>query len=241
MDTRLEYLDDSYTREFVSKIILVRDQRFVVLDRTFFYPGTGGQACDHGTIRIDSMGVSDKVYKVISVQKKDGFVFHEVDSPGLFDGMNVFCEIDWNRRYRLMRSHTAAHILSAVFHQETGAMITGNQLDYDESRVDFSLKDFDKEKVRYYFDLANSMIRKGLPVSVCYMARQDVEKDPNLCKLAKGLPESLKELRIVSIGDFDSQADGGTHVRNTDEIGEIVLTDTKNKGSENRRVYFRLA
>jgi misacylated tRNA(Ala) deacylase len=139
-----------------------------------------------------------------------------------------------------MRSHTAAHILSAVFNHEAGAMITGNQLDYDESRVDFSLKDFDKEKVRSYFDLANAIIRKDLPVKVSYMARHDVEKDPNMCKLAKGLPESLKELRIVSIGDFDSQADGGTHVRNTMEIGEIVLTDTKNKGAENRRVYFQL-
>lgn len=240
MDTKLEYLDDSYVKEFVSRVTLVKDQRFVILDRTFFYPASGGQACDHGKITFESADGSKRIFSVLNVMKKDGLIFHEVDSPGLLDGMHVSCEIDWERRYRLMRSHTAAHILSAVFHRETGAMITGNQLDIDQSRVDFSLENFDKERVRYYFDIANEVIRSGLPISISYMKRHDVEKDAMLCKLAKGLPENILELRIVSIGDFDRQADGGTHVKNTLEIGEIILTEMKNKGAENRRVYFKV-
>lgn len=237
MDTVYEYLNDSYTKEFDSKIILIKDKKFIVFNRTFFYPNSGGQPCDLGEINANG-----KIFKIINVLKKDGILFHEIDSETDFlsHGMIVSCKLDWERRYKLMRSHTAAHILSNVFNSEAGAMITGNQLDIEESRVDFSLENFNKDKIMEYFEIANKIVQQNLEVSSKYMKRTDVEKDPNLCKLAKGLPTNLNQLRIVSIGNIDSQADGGTHVKNTKEIGEIVFTNMKNKGAENKRVYFKL-
>ena len=120
-------------------------------------------------------------------------------------------------------------------------MITGNQLGEEKSRIDFSLEDFDRDKIDSYFSMANAIIAKNHPVSVSYMSRDEAEKDPTLFKLAKGLPEGIKNLRIVSIGDLDHQADGGTHVNSLEEVGTIVFQSAKNKGKSNRRVYFTLS
>ena len=137
-----------------------------------------------------------------------------------------------------MRMHTAAHILSAVVNRETGALITGNQISHDESRVDFNLDNFNRDKMSYYIDGVNEAVRRGLEVRTYFMKREEALASPGFVKLANAMPPSLQMLRIVQIGDVDTQADGGVHVGNTREIGKVVGLKTENKGKSNRRLYF---
>ena len=148
--------------------------------------------------------------------------------------------IDWERRYTLMRMHTAAHILSAVFHREAGALITGNQLNMDKSRIDFSLENFDRGKIDMYARMANNIMKREIEVKGYFLEREEAMKIPGIVKLAKALPPTIKELRILEIVDIDTQADGGTHVKNTSEVGEIEIIKADNKGRNNRRVYYKL-
>ncbi len=234
------YMDDSYIREFEAKVVSAtkggEDKFFVVLDKTAFYPDSGGQPHDTGKLVKD--GVE---YPVVYVGKFSGKISHEVSKEGLREGDVVKGVIDWNRRYMLMRMHTAAHIISEVFHRETGALITGNQLGLDHSRIDFSLEKFDREKMKEYFAKANEIISRDLEVRTYFLPREEAMKIENVTKLANALPPNVKELRIVEIGDFDIQADGGTHVKTTKEIGRIEFLKAENKGKNNRRVYFRLS
>ena len=167
-------------------------------------------------------------------------ISHEVDKEGLKVGDKLKCILDWERRYRLMRYHTAAHILSAVFHKEANALITGNQKDEGKARIDFDLENFDREKINDYIKKANEILKRNLEVKVYYLPKEEAFKDPNLFKLKNVLPKNLEKLRIVEIGDVDKQADGGTHVKNTKEIGEIEFIKAENKGKSNRRVYFKI-
>lgn len=228
------YMEDSYMKEFDAKVKKVNG-RFVVLDRSAFYPVGGGQPHDTGRLITEN-----GEYKVLFAKKMDGEVSHEVDKEGLQEGQEVKGIIDWERRYKLMRSHTASHILSAVFHNEAGAEITGNQLGVDKSRVDFSLSDFNRDQIDYYARKANEIIEKNLDVNIYYLDKEKAMEIPGIVKLAKSLPSSIRKLRIVEIGDYDRQADGGTHVKNTSEIGNIEIIKADNKGKNNRRVYFRL-
>lgn len=228
------YLNNSYLKEFEAEVIEVKD-KYVILNRTAFYSNGGGQPFDTGTIIK-----GNKTYQVIYVGKFNGQISHELDSEGLKVGDHIKCSIDWERRYRLMRSHTAAHILSQVIHQETGAMITGNQLNLDKNRIDFSLEDYNPLNIISYINLANEIIQKDLPISTDYISREKAENMPEISKLAKGLPLGISQIRLIKIKDFDVQADGGTHVNLTKEVGKIVLIECKNKGKNNRRLYFKL-
>jgi misacylated tRNA(Ala) deacylase len=136
--------------------------------------------------------------------------------------------------------HTAAHILSSVVHNDTGALITGNQLGLDRSRIDFNMENFDRTKLSDYLDKANDIINSDLDVKSFYLPRAEAMKLPSVVKLACALPPSIDNLRIVKIGDFDTQADGGTHVKKTSEIGMLELVKVDNKGKNNRRIYFKL-
>jgi misacylated tRNA(Ala) deacylase len=238
--TKVLYLLDCYLKEFDAVIETVDDSGLsVVFNQTAFYPTSGGQPTDTGT--ITSGGVK---YLVVDVIKKDGVIIHQVDTPGLSIGDKVHCTIDWDRRYKLMRYHTASHILSTLINQETGAEITGNQLYLDKARVDFSLENFDRALMQGFQDKTNEIIRKNLPVSFRILAREEAFKIPSLVKLRKHLPETIIEIRIVDIAspefDFDHQACGGTHLKNTSEIGEIEIYELENKGKERRRIYFRI-
>lgn len=230
------YLKDHYLKEFDAEVVEVKDDKYLVLDQTAFYPSSGGQPHDTGVISKDG-----EEFKVVYCGKFDGKISHEVDKPGLKVGDKVHCVLDWDRRYKLMRSHTAAHIISEVIHRESGALITGNQLDVDKSRTDFSVDDYDPEKMEEYIAKANEIVEKDLPVTVEFVPREEAMKIPQVSKLAKGLPESLKTIRLVRIGDFDVQGDGGTHVKSTMEIGKIEMVSCKNKGKNNRRMYFKVA
>lgn len=228
------YLDGSYLKEFEATVEEVNNGRYVVLNKTAFYPMGGGQLYDTGV-----MIKNGEEYKVIYVGKFEGKISHEVDKEGLKVGDKVKARIDWERRYKLMRYHTAAHIISGVFNKETGALITGNQLDIDKGRIDFDLENFDREKINEYFKKANELIKKDLPIKNYYITREEALGMPEIAKLAKGLPD-VENLRIVEIIGFDRQADGGTHVRSLGEVGEIEFIKAENKGKSNRRVYFKI-
>jgi len=220
-----------YLHEFDGKVISVEGNR-VVLDQTAFYPRGGGLVSDVG--KLNGANVTEVV-------KENEEVFHVVDNPGLFKvGESAHGVLDWERRYRVMKMHTTAHILCAIVNRETGALITGNQINPDESRIDFNLDQFDREKLSDYVAAANAVVTRGVDVRTYFMKREEALATPGLVKLANALPPSVDELRIVQIGDVDTQADGGVHVANTKEIGEIVIDKAENKGKSNRRVYFSL-
>ena len=172
--------------------------------------------------------------------KFSGEISHEVDRVGLQPDDNVRCVLDWERRYKLMRSHTAAHVLTAVLNKGTGALITGNQLEEDHVRFDFSLEKFDKPLLEKYLNKANELFTTDIAVNWYELPREEALKIPGIVKMAEAFPPDLPVLRIVEIVGVDRQADGGTHVRNLREIGRVELIKTENKGKNNRRIYFRL-
>jgi misacylated tRNA(Ala) deacylase len=233
--TRALYMDDSYLKTWDGVITSVKDGKYVTLDKTAFYPKGGGQPWDEGNIIRNN-----EKFKVVYVGKFSGEISHEVETSGLKIGDKILCELDWDRRYTFMRYHTASHLISNILYNKANAKITGNQIEMDKSRMDFSMLDYSPEKLRTYVDEANSIIQQDLPITVEYMTRQDVMGKPELARLAVGLPENIKEFRIVKIGDVDTQVDGGTHVNHLKEIGTIELTKTVNKGKNNRRMYFVL-
>lgn len=229
------YLEDSYLKE-CSATVLSANEREVVLDQTVFYPRGGGQPSDSGKIIKDSTE-----FRVISVFKKDGKIVHDVDSPGLSEGDTVRCMIDWTRRYRLMRMHTAAHVLGATMHNELGVLISGNQLEEDKARFDFTMESFDRSTFEDIVAKANNAIEKGAEIKVYSMQREEAMKIPGIVKLAGALPPDIMILRIVEIPGVDIQADGGTHVKSLSEVGKITILRLDNKGKANRRIYFTLS
>jgi Ser-tRNA(Ala) deacylase AlaX len=227
--TRYLYWEDVYSREFDAKVVSI-EAKGVVLDQTAFNPRGGGLVSDTGTL-----GGA----RVSEVVKEGDAIMHVVGTPPQFiKGQQVHGVLDWERRFRIMRMHTSAHILSAVVNGETGALITGNQISPDESRVDFNLDNFDRDKMAYYIDRVNEAVRRELDVKTYFMKRDEALANPGFVKLANAMPPSLEMLRIVQIGDVDTQADGGVHVKNTREIGKVVGLKTENKGKNNRRLYF---
>ncbi|MFX0106639.1 MAG: alanyl-tRNA editing protein [Candidatus Hodarchaeota archaeon] len=228
-------MDDSYLKNWNAKVVSVTDDKYVVLDKTAFYPKGGGQPWDEGFIIKN-----DQKYRVVYVGKFSGKISHEVDHPGLKQGDEVSCELDWERRYTYMRYHTASHLISNILYRRANAKITGNQIELDKTRMDFSMKDYSPEKLREFVNEANHIIGQDLPITIDYMTRDEVLAKPELARLAVGLPENIKEFRIVKIGDIDEQVDGGTHISHLKEIGKIEMTKTVNKGKNNRRMYFVL-
>jgi misacylated tRNA(Ala) deacylase len=229
------YLKDSYMREFEARVVSVSEDKYVVLDQTAFYPSSGGQPHDTGILVRDG-----EEFPVIFVGKFSGNISHEVGKAGLKTSDKVMGRIDWNRRYVLMRYHTAAHILSEVIHKKTGAKVTGNQLDLDKGRIDFDLEDYNKDELKQYEEEANEIIAKELPVKKYFLEREEALRNPEFFSLKNVLPPDVKELRIVDVEGFDTKACGGCHVDNTKEIGGIEITKSDNKGRNNRRVVFVL-
>ena len=232
---RALYMDNSYLKSWNATVTSVTDEKFIVLDTTAFYPKGGGQPCDEGFIIK-----GNEKYRVVYVGKFSGNISHEVDNPGLKEGDEVSCELDWERRYTFMRHHTASHLISNILYNRADAKITGNQIELDKTRMDFSIVDYSPEKLRAFVEEANNYIERDAPITVEYMSREQVMGKPELARLAVGLPKNINEFRIVKIGTIDTQVDGGTHVNNLSEIGKIEVTKTVNKGKNNRRLYFIL-
>ncbi|MBS3113489.1 alanyl-tRNA editing protein [Candidatus Woesearchaeota archaeon] len=227
------YMNDSYLKEFEAIVESIKDDKFVVLGKTAFYPSGGGQPHDTGTFVCNG-----EDYPVVYTGKFSGQISHEVSKPGLKIGDKVIGRINWDRRYKFMRMHTAAHLLISIFNRESNVLITGNQISEDQTRIDFNMENFDRDKIIQYIQTANEIIRQDLPVKTYYLPREEAMKIPGVVKLAGALPPNVHELRIVEIPGIDIQADGGTHVKSLAEIGTIEFVKAENKGKDNRRVYY---
>ncbi len=237
--TELLYLDDSYLREFDATVVAVTPDQGVVLNRTAFYPGGGGQPHDTG----EFIAPDGQRWRVVSVRRgatADELV-HLLDRVPPPIGTLVHGVLDWERRYRLMRYHTALHILSAVVYREYGALVTGAALDVDKARMDFELEDLAPERVARIEALANEAISRGLPVRWWTIPREEAESIPDLIRTKVNLlPPSIQQVRVVAIEGLDLQADGGTHVHNTLEVGGIRVVGTRSKGRSNKRIEIEL-
>ncbi len=240
--TEALYFLDCYLKEFEATVEKVTDDIFVVLDCTAFYPESGGQPSDTGKLVRESDGAE---FSVLYAGKFNGEISHEIAgenvSNGLKAGDKVKGFIDWDRRYRHMRMHTATHVIANVIEKEAGAQITGNQLGLDQSRVDFSLEAFDRDKFAEYEKIANDLVARKSPVNLYLVSRKEAEeKLSRLTTLAKGFSDEIEEVRMVEIEGVTIEACGGTHVKNTEEIKGIKIAKLQNKGKSNRRMYFTL-
>ncbi len=232
--TELIYQLDSYIREFNAKVVKVLENG-IILNQTAFHPRSGGVANDLGYIIKDG-----KRYDVIDVVFNNDEVLHVIKG-GVIDlsaGHEVIGVIDWNRRYRLMRLHTAAHIISAIFYRDYNALITGGNITPEYAYDDYSLEVFDKNIFEDVVRKANEVIKLGVEVKIYWLSREEAFKIPGIVKLANKMPPNIEKLRIVEIPGIDVQADGGPHVRNVSEIGEIVFIKAENKGRMRKRLYY---
>jgi len=227
------YLNDCYLKEFEATVESVKDDKFVVLDQTAFYPNAGGQPFDTGKLIRES---DKKEFPVVFAGKFGGVISHEVSEPGLQAGDKVKGLIDWDRRYKFMRMHTAAHVLSRVIHTEAGAHTSGNQLGLEESRIDFTLENLDRDAISGWIEKANELIAKELPVTIREITREEAQEV--LEGPSKHLMANMDLLRLIDIQDVDKQTCGGTHLKNIGEIGKIGFVKVKNKGKNNRRIYY---
>ena len=209
----------------------------VVLDRTVFYARGGGQPGDVGVLSTPNGNMA-----VLDTVRSQGRILHVVESPELLEpGMEVEGIIDWDRRYRLMRTHTALHALSGVIYRDFGAKVTGGNMEPGVARMDFELDSMSVELGRQVEEVLNAELVKGYPAEVIFMAREAALADPDLIRTKVNLiPEYVKEIRVIDIVGLDRQADGGTHVASTLEVGQIRVTKTESKGRANKRMRIEL-
>jgi misacylated tRNA(Ala) deacylase len=234
--TELIYHTDSYVKEFDATVTTVDpESRTLILDRTAFYPGGGGQPADFGTL---SSG--ETTWKIKRAKKAGPEIIHliEGDAPLPSVGAKVHGEIDWDHRYKLMRTHSAMHVLCGVIFRDYGASVTGGDMEPLKGRMDFEFETMHKDLVEKIETAINTEAAKGYPVRVDILPREEAFKIPDLIRTKINLlPEGIQEVRIVEIVGLDLQADGGTHVKNTSEIGKIHVVDYKSKGKINKRIY----
>ena len=230
------FLGDSYLREFEA-VVVELSGREVILDRTAFYPGGGGQPPDRGTLGIGPVHAS-----VVDARREGRQVVHVLDNPIPDTVRELEGSLDWERRYGHMRHHTALHVLSGVIWRNFGAKVTGGQMRSDRARMDFSFpEEWTTGVVGEIERLTNEALAEDRPVKVYELPREEALENPDLIRTQVNLvPERVRVIRIVEIEGLDTQADGGTHVANTGEVGEIEITSHKSKGRQNKRVEFVL-
>jgi misacylated tRNA(Ala) deacylase len=220
---------DSYLKEFEAKVLAVNpDANSVVLDRTAFYPGGGGQPCDFGWLGETP---------VVKVSREHGEVVHRLEGPPPSEGSAVQGRVDWERRYKLMRTHTAFHILCGVVWRDYGASVTGGNMDELKGRMDFEFETLRQELVREIEEKLNTEVTAARPVNISVLPREQAFEIPDLIRTKINLlPAGIAEVRVVEIEGLDIQADGGTHVANTQEVGSIRVAGYKSKGRINKRI-----
>jgi misacylated tRNA(Ala) deacylase len=230
------FLKDAYLRKFEAGVV-EPSGREVILDRTAFYPGGGGQPSDKGTLGVGPVRAS-----VVDVRREGREVVHVLDNPIPDTVRNLRGELNWERRHAHMRHHTALHVLSGVIWRNFGAKVTGGQMRADRARMDFSFpKEWTTEVVGEIERLTNEALSEGRPVKAYELPREEALKNPDLIRTQVNLvPERVRVIRIVEIEGLDTQADGGTHVANTSEVGQVEITGHKSKGRQNKRVEFVL-
>jgi misacylated tRNA(Ala) deacylase len=243
--TELLYYQDSYCKEFQASIISVDSsgkQVKVELDQTAFYPGGGGQPYDEGWLHLPN-----HTFRVSKVKREKGKMWHYIEGDAqesaelLRAGMSVKAELDWERRYKIMRTHTAMHILCGVVWRDYGASVTGGNMDPGRGRMDFEFETMQRELVEDIERKCNEEVLYAKEIWTQTLPREEALKIPDLIRTKINLlPKGITEVRTVEIQGLDLQADGGTHVQNTKEVGQIRVTDYKSKGAINKRIYLEI-
>jgi Ser-tRNA(Ala) deacylase AlaX len=228
------YLQNAYLREFDATVTAPEGQA-IALDQTAFYPGGGGLPADTGTVAWPGGSA-----RVTEMRRDGATLWHVLDGPTPTAGAAVHGAIDWDRRYGIMRHHTALHVLVGAVYKLFNALVTGGAIYPDRARMDFSLEDLNKDRVAAIEAEANRVIAEGHRVLIRTVTREEFEKS-DLMRLARNLVPDVPEIRVVEIEGYDAQADGGTHVAHTREIGRLRVTKTENKGKANRRLEIALS
>ena len=233
--TDLLYLQDAYIREFSAQVFSASEHG-VTLNQTAFYPGGGGQPNDVGTL---STGEDD--WSVLKVRRSEGELWHDLGGNLPEIGSDVTAELDWERRYRLMRVHTAMHILCGVIWRDYEASVTGGNMEPLRGRMDFEFERMHKDLVEAIEKSINTEVEAARPISTRILPREEAFQIPDLIRTKINLlPPAIMEVRVVEIEGLDLQADGGTHVANTQEVGPIRIVDYKSKGAINKRIVLEL-
>lgn len=208
----------------------------VVLDRTVLYARSGGQPGDTGTLRWEGGQA-----RVADTLKQGGKLVHVVEGDAPAVGTSVVAEVDWERRHTLMRTHTALHALSGIVFRDYGAKVTGGNMDPGAARMDFELQTITSEFGREVEEKLNAELAADRPVHVTFLARAQALADPDLIRTKVNLiPDSVDPIRVIDIEGLDKQADGGTHVRSTGEVGRVRVAKTENKGKAFKRMRIEL-
>lgn len=233
------YHDDSYLKKFTASIsALDKENHGIILNRTAFYPGGGGQPNDTGRINLTAGSFPISKVKIVAGQIIH-FLPRDVTLPAI--GSSAEFELDWENRYQLMRTHTAMHILCGAIFRDYGASVTGGNMTPLQGRMDFEFASLKKDLVKIIEDSVNLEIQNALPVSWRSIPRDEAFQIPDLIRTKINLlPEHISEVRVVEIKGLDLQADGGTHVKNTSEVGRVRINDYKSKGRENKRIYLEI-
>ena len=243
-ETELLYQRDSSLRAVDGTVVAVdAEPRLVALDRTVVFPGGGGQPSDVGTL---TRLVDGRAWPVASARNSHGIVWHELagDDPLPEVGDAVRVDLEWERRYRLMRMHTALHVLCGVVFRDYGALVTGGNMGPDRARMDFEMDsaDFTPERVAEIERRANEELLESRDVRVRILPREEAFQIPDLIRTKINLlPDGIAEVRTVEIVGLDLQADGGTHVQNTREVGTLRIVGTRSKGKANKRLEIELS
>ena len=234
--TELLYHNESYLKEFDATVTDVVEGG-VVLDRTAFYTGGGGQPSDSGVI---SWGGQE--FQVTGVKRVDGNLVHQINGDLPTNGAVVSGVIDWDRRYLLMRTHTALHILCGVVWRDYGALVTGGDMKPGEGRMDFEFENFSAEFVDELEAKVNAEVAENRDIHAHHLTREEADQVPDLIRTKINLlPANIQEIRTIDITGLDLQADGGTHVANTSEVGVIKVVGHESKGRINKRIRIALA
>ena len=233
--TELLFHSESYVKEFQAIVTGVFDGG-VVLDRTAFYTGGGGQPSDSGTLTD-----GDREYRVTGVKRSDGKLVHQIAGDLPAAGATVNGLIDWDRRYLLMRTHTALHILCGVVWRDYGALVTGGDMKPGEGRMDFEFENFSAEFVDELEIKVNAEVAADRDIHVNNLTRAEADQVPDLIRTKINLlPPNIQQIRTIDIHGLDLQADGGTHVANTREVGVIKVVGHESKGRINKRIRIAL-
>jgi misacylated tRNA(Ala) deacylase len=236
--TDLLFQTDSYIQNFEATVTSAdAEQRAITLDRTAFYPAGGGQPTDMGTISVNGT-----VYRVSKIKKSGDDPLHFIEGDALPEvGTKVTGQIDWDRRYKLMRTHTAMHILCGVVWRDYKAHATGNEMEPLSGRMDLEFETMQQELVKEIEEKLNAEVAAARDIRVKILPREEAFQIPDLIRTKINLlPEGIQQVRTLEIVGLDLQADGGTHVHNTREVGSIRVVDYKSKGKINKRIYFEV-
>ena len=237
--TKLLFLSDSYLQFFEATVTGLDEENLgVILDQTAFYPGGGGQPADFGMLTI-----AGTAHPIKRARKISGKIIHQFAEglPSIEVGARVEGQINWEHRYQLMRTHTAMHILCGVIFRDYGASVTGGNMEPGKGRMDFEFETMQRELVDEINTAINAEVANARKVSTSILPRAEAFQIPDLIRTRINLlPEGIKEVRVVEIEGLDLQADGGTHVRDTSEVGPIRVVDYKSKGKINKRIYVEI-